>query len=119
MPKTSRTQPGLRFGPPPDGLPGAAEWQVRFSARDCEDCYGATFYDSRVLYVAPALDGKTVLGTALHEALHAEFYDLSEEAVLRTERHLVELLWWLGFRLTQPPEALKRARQKLKARSNP
>lgn len=43
----------------------------------------------------------SLMGTAIHEVLHLEQWDLSEEAIIRMEKSIVDVLLRLGFRLTE------------------
>lgn len=56
---------------------------------------------SPLLWVKPALKGKEELETILHEALHACYWDLDEEAVGETAQDVAALLWQMGYRKTR------------------
>lgn len=51
------------------------------------------------LLVDSKLRGRTRLETEIHEALHACFWDMSEEAVDETANSLALFLWKIGYRL--------------------
>ncbi len=55
--------------------------------------------NSRVLYISADCDGKLDgLYIAVHEALHAEDPDVSEQVTERRSRSLSRFLWRLGYR---------------------
>lgn len=60
-------------------------WRGRFS--------GAVSYAHRTLVVDAGLEGRELIGTLVHEAIHAEEPDLSEATVRRLERAVVSLVW--------------------------
>jgi hypothetical protein len=70
------------------------DWQVRFRAvpkrylnegQVPDDWDGVCDFKRRLIYVTP---NATALVTLVHEALHASFPDLNEDAVMRAEMNL-------------------------------
>jgi hypothetical protein len=60
--------------------------------------HGLCHYDTRTIELDAKQSEKDLLGTAIHEALHAAFPDLSEDAVDEASISVGELVWKLGFR---------------------
>lgn len=54
----------------------------------------------RNMFIDPSEDAKGFLEQILHEGTHAEQYYLDEPTVIRISVELSELLWKVGFRLT-------------------
>jgi len=52
-----------------------------------------------VIRLAPAKGTRDDMDTAIHEALHAEFMDLTEARVERAANNITNFLWRLGYRL--------------------
>lgn len=48
------------------------------------------------------------LGTAIHEALHAEFPELTEDRVAKAEITISKFLWRLGYRVHVPKKRKKK-----------
>jgi len=48
--------------------------------------------------ILASIDTRNGLETILHEGLHAEKWNISEEKVDRTAKEIADLLWRLGFR---------------------
>ncbi len=53
---------------------------------------------NKAIETDPRLKGQVHLETVLHEALHAAYFDLSEEAIGDAARDIARLLWRLGYR---------------------
>jgi hypothetical protein len=73
------------------------KWRILFkkpTAKDYigveEDDIGLCVSEDRKIFVTPNPD--MVLGTAIHEVLHAVFPQLSEDAIITGEKALVQLL---------------------------
>ena len=62
---------------------------------------GIADYDKWEITLDPRLSDERLLGTAIHETLHLEQWDLCEEAILRMEASLTDVLLRLGFRRTE------------------
>jgi len=70
-------------------------WSVRLVNRipaEFDDTHGIAFFDSQTIYAVRRSDPVDSLNTLLHEVLHGEFPDLSEDAVHRGAGHLATLL---------------------------
>jgi hypothetical protein len=59
---------------------------------------GMAFKDNRLIYLDPRLKGVGLLDTAIHEILHCQQPDLSEESVTANAKEMADLLFKLGFR---------------------
>lgn len=59
---------------------------------------GEAYYEARQITLHPDQDDISLMGSAIHEVLHVEVWDLSEDAVLRIEKSIVDVLLRLGFR---------------------
>lgn len=53
---------------------------------------------SREIWIHTSLKGEEMLSTLIHEATHASFSDLSEEAVSEFGNDLARILWHLGYK---------------------
>ena len=62
--------------------------------------WGLAFPHEWRIEIDPALDDKTLLDIAIHEAAHVVLPDLDEAQVDRLGRHAADLLWRMGFRRT-------------------
>lgn len=58
--------------------------------------------DERTIIIDPDLKGQARLETLIHESLHAENHDLTEEQVTAAGRNIARLLWRLGYREVGP-----------------
>jgi hypothetical protein len=72
--------------------------KIRYRFKRNPGCWGMAYPQEWRVELDPALDDKTLLDIAIHEAIHVVAPDLSEEATDRIGRHCGELLWRLGFR---------------------
>lgn len=54
--------------------------------------------DELCIWINPKLRGKQRLETVIHESLHAEFPDMSEEQVVAAGNNISRLVWRLGYR---------------------
>ena len=61
---------------------------------------GLAYADKRKIIIDSRLTGVELLETILHEILHIQQPDLSEEAVLRYSKETAEILWKIGYHLT-------------------
>jgi hypothetical protein len=59
---------------------------------------GLAHKEKREIIINPDQSEISLMGTAIHEVLHLEQWDLSEEAIIRMEKSLVDVLLRLGFR---------------------
>ena len=60
--------------------------------------WGLAFPHEWRIEIDPALDDKTLLDIAIHEAAHVVIPELGEAEVDRLGRHAADLLWRMGFR---------------------
>jgi hypothetical protein len=60
--------------------------------------WGLAFPHEWRIEIDPALDDKTLLDIAIHEAAHVVLPDLDESQVDRLGRQAADLLWRMGFR---------------------
>jgi len=77
-------------------------WRIEWCDR-CEigDDLGACEkpeYSDRTIYFANKQPPRTLLETAIHEALHAAKWDLPHKWVETTAADIARLLWRLGYR---------------------
>lgn len=73
--------------------------RIRISKLGRQKALGLAYKNERVVYLDPRLKGFQVLDTAIHEILHCQQPDLSEETVNDNATEMADLLWKLGFRL--------------------
>ncbi len=66
-------------------------------------------WPAKRLYIDPALDEDEFLQTAIHEALHACYWDLDEDAIDDGARDLSKFLRRIGFRYDALARNLKRS----------
>ena len=60
---------------------------------------GLAHKDARLIELDPTQRGFDLLDSCIHEILHIQFPDLSEEAVLANATEMADLLWKVGYRL--------------------
>ena len=73
-------------------------------ARLGKDLLGDCDYAGRVIRIGASLKGLELLDTCIHEALHACFPDLGEDAVDQTSEDIAVWLWAEGWRKARPTE---------------
>lgn len=78
---------------------GGVEYEIRFRALrnvlgDCTDPRKS----NPQIRIDKALSGQRLLEVEIHELLHAEFWDLAEEAIDRAARDLSSYLYKRGYR---------------------
>ena len=66
-----------------------AKWKILFK-KPTPDDIGLCVSEERKIFVTPNPD--MVLGTAIHEVLHAVFPQLNEDAIIAGEEAIMELL---------------------------
>lgn len=59
---------------------------------------GLAFTEHNEIHLDTRLKGKKYFEIAIHELLHIQFPDMSEEDVLKHSKKLTNELWKLGFR---------------------
>lgn len=74
---------------------------IRIKFRRLPKHIGLADRDRREITLDPDQGEVSLMGTAIHEVLHIELWDLDETAVLRTEKSIVDVLLRLGFRRTE------------------
>lgn len=74
---------------------------VRIRFRRLKGKLGQAHLERWEITLHPDQSDKSLMGSALHEGLHLEQWDLSEEAIIRIEHTLTDILWRLGFRRTE------------------
>jgi hypothetical protein len=83
------------------------EWDLRFKKPPgSEEDRGLCDKDTRTIHVEPDDD---ILGTLLHETLHALYWDLDEAAIIEGEVALLESLRALDKYLRRKTELQKRS----------
>lgn len=83
------------------------EWSVvyRDEMPEAERNYWGVAHEGKIakrIRIDASLHGKDRLDTEIHEALHAEYPDLDEEAIARGATDIARLLWRIGYRLPEP-----------------
>jgi hypothetical protein len=73
---------------------------VRFGKLGKYKADGLAYVDKRKIIIDSRLTGVELLETILHEIAHIQQPDLSEEAVLRYSKETAEILWKIGYHLT-------------------
>jgi hypothetical protein len=73
---------------------------VRFGKLGKYKADGLAYADKRKIVIDSRLTGVELLETILHEIAHIQQPDLSEEAVLRYSKETAEILWKIGYHLT-------------------
>lgn len=74
--------------------------KIRIARRRNHGVWGLAFPKEWRIEIDPHIDDKTLLDIATHEVAHVVVPDLDEEAVDRLGRHVADVLWRLGFRLS-------------------
>lgn len=54
---------------------------------------------AKKIFIGPNLDERDLLETAVHESIHACFFNLDEQSVETAARDTAKLLWRMGWRL--------------------
>jgi hypothetical protein len=74
--------------------------RIRYCYKRNRGMWGLAYPQEWRVELDPALDDKTLLDIAIHEAAHVVLPDLDEAQVDRLGRHAADLLWRMGFRRT-------------------
>lgn len=83
---------------------GGKYWRIiAEKVKEDPDLFGQCDDEKQIIRINPESDGKALLTTLIHEALHAEFPWLEEEAVIRASYNLAALLDRLGAEIELPP----------------
>lgn len=72
--------------------------RIRYCYKRNRGMWGLTFPHEWRIEIDPALDDKTLLDIAIHEAAHVVIPELDEAQVDRLGRQAADLLWRMGFR---------------------
>lgn len=72
--------------------------KIRYCYKRNRGMWGLAFPHEWRVEIDPALDDKTLLDIAIHEAAHVVLPSLEEAQVDRLGRHAADLLWRMGFR---------------------
>ena len=73
--------------------------RIRFRKLGREKAMGLAYKDSRLIELDPNQRGFDLLDSSIHEILHVQQPDLSEETVTANATEMADLLWKMGFRL--------------------
>lgn len=73
---------------------------VKFSKLGKFKADGLAYADKRKIVIDTRLTGIELLETILHEICHVQQPNLSEEAVLEYSKEASEILWKIGYHLT-------------------
>lgn len=65
-----------------------------------EKAFGLAHKDPRLIELDPRQNGFELLDSAIHEILHVQQPDLSEETVTANATEMADLLWKMGYRWT-------------------
>jgi hypothetical protein len=72
--------------------------RIRYCYKRNRGMWGLAFPHEWRIEIDPALDDKTLLDIAIHEAAHVVIPELDEAQVDRLGRQAADLLWRMGFR---------------------
>lgn len=72
--------------------------KIRFKKLGREKAAGLAYKEERVIYIDPTQKGVMLLDTVIHEIIHCQQPDLSEEAVTEFANEMSDLLWKVGYR---------------------
>lgn len=72
--------------------------KIRIKKLGREKAHGIAYTKDRVIYIDPRLTGAELFETIIHEIMHCQQPDLSEEAVLEYSKEMTELLMKCGYR---------------------
>jgi hypothetical protein len=73
---------------------------VKFSKLGKYKADGLAYAEKRKILIDMRLTGVELLETIIHEIIHVQQPDLSEEAVLEYSKETADLLWKIGYHLT-------------------
>lgn len=73
---------------------------VKFAKLGKHKADGLAYVENRKVIIDERLTGVELLETILHEVTHIQQPDLSEEAVLKYTKETAEILWKIGYHLT-------------------
>lgn len=73
--------------------------RIRFRKLGREKAAGLAHTKDRLIELDPNQRGFDLLDSAIHEIIHIQQPDLSEEAVIEFSNEMADLLWKLNYRL--------------------
>jgi hypothetical protein len=73
---------------------------IKFGKLGKHKADGLAYVEKRKIVIDMRLSGVELLETILHEIAHVQQPDLSEEAVLEYSKETAEILWKIGYHLT-------------------
>ena len=73
---------------------------VKFGKLGKHKADGLAYIENRKILIDMRLTGVELLETILHEVAHVQQPDLSEEAVLEYSKETADILWKIGYHLT-------------------
>lgn len=73
---------------------------VKFGKLGKHKADGLAYIENRKIVIDMRLTGVELLETILHEVAHVQQPDLSEEAILEYSKETAEILWKIGYHLT-------------------
>ena len=73
---------------------------VKFSKLGKHRADGLAYIENRKILIDMRLTGVELLETILHEIAHVQQPDLSEDAIVEYSKETAEILWKIGYHLT-------------------
>lgn len=73
---------------------------VKFGKLGKHKADGLAYIENRKIVIDMRLTGVELLETILHEVAHVQQPDLSEEAILEYSKETADILWKIGYHLT-------------------
>lgn len=73
---------------------------IKFGKLGKQKADGLAYVENRKIIIDMRLTGVELLETILHEVAHVQQPDLSEEAVLEYSKETADILWKIGYHLT-------------------
>lgn len=72
--------------------------RIKFKKLGREKAAGIAYAKDRIIYIDPDQRGLHLFDTIIHEIIHCQQPDLSEEAVSEFAKEMSVLLWKVGYR---------------------
>jgi hypothetical protein len=73
---------------------------IKFGKLGKHKADGLAYVENRKIIIDMRLTGVELLETILHEVAHVQQPDLSEEAILEYSKETADILWKIGYHLT-------------------
>jgi len=73
---------------------------IKFGKLGKHKADGLAYVDNRKIIIDMRLTGVELLETILHEVAHVQQPDLPEEAILEYSKETADILWKIGYHLT-------------------